>query len=258
MGQEQHSYFAKTLEKGIRILALFDEDNPSWYLSEISARLNINQTSIYRLVNTFVELGYLKKDRQSKSIRLGPMAVALGNQLLHGFDLNRLIEPLVDEYHERYGVSIDVSLMQSHTLVQVYNRQSAGTLTYRQESVSEQLYCTGTGKSVLAFLPPAELTVLNRRQSFAQRTAQTITDAAAFADELRMIRERGYALNNEEYIKGLIAIAAPLLSRISRTPLGAVSMTTTTLDQSLAQFERDYASILCELALKLSEVIPDI
>lgn len=258
MSKLKKDYFAKTLEKGMRILSLFDQDNPSWSLTDIAERLKINLTSVYRLVNTFVELGYLKKGESSKMIRLGPMAVALGNQLLHSFDANRLIEPLVDEYHCRYDISIDVSMFHADYLVQVYSRESAGTLTYRQETVGKQLYCTGTGKSVLAFLPPIEATQLIQRQSFVSCTEKTITTAAALKEELDAIRERGYALGDEEYIKGLIAIAAPILSRPHHSPLGAVSFTTTTLEQSLEQFEKTYAPALCELAEKLSAVIPDL
>ncbi len=258
MARNQQDYFAKTLDKGIRVLCLFDQDKPSWNLSEIADRLQINLTSVYRLVNTLIELGYLEKGEQSKTISLGPMAVALGNQLLHGYDPNRLIRPLIDECHSRYDISIDVEMFHSNHLVQIYSRESEGTLTYRQETVSEELYCIGTGKSVLAFLPPEEAERTIQQQSFTRRTEQTITSAETLRHELEGIRQRGYALTNEEYINGLIAIAAPILSRTNRQPLGAISFTTTTLEQSLERFDEKYATVLCELAKKLSEIIPDL
>lgn len=256
MTKERDPYFAKTLEKGIRILNLFDEAKPTWSLTEIAERMQLNLTSVYRLVNTFVELGYLKKGSQSKILRLGPMAVALGNQLLQGFDSNRLIKPLVDEIHSQHNISIDVSLFHSGHLVQVYKKESPNTLTYRQDTVSQLLYCTGTGKSVLAFLPEHELQALLNEQPFTARTEKTITSQQGLYDELLQIRQKGYALNNEEYIKGLIAIAAPILNQTSRYPLGALSFTTTRLDHTLAQFEKKYAGTLCDLAKKLTKVLP--
>lgn len=258
MAPNRQDYFAKTLEKGIRILNLFDEAHPSWSLTDIAGATGMNMTSVYRLVNTFVELGYLKKGPHSKLLRLGPMAVALGNQLLHGFDADRLIEPLVDRIHCQYNISIDVSLFHANSLVQIYKRETSNTLTYRQDTVSDLLYCTGTGKSVLAFLAQDVRKELICCQTFARRTESTITHLDDFYAELEAIRQRGYACNNEEYIKGLIAIAAPILSRVSRQPLGAVSFTSTTLDHRLADFETRYAGILCELGEKLSEVLPDV
>ena len=57
--------------------------------------------------------------------------------------------------------------------------------------------------------------------------------------------------------RSLTEIAAPILSRGTGYPLGAISFTSTTLDPTLAEFEDKYANVLCELARKLSEVIPN-
>jgi len=254
MSKENKDYFAKTLEKGIRILNLFDENHPNWSLTEIAGQLKFNTTTAYRLVNTFVELGYLNKDHLSKRLQLGNMSFVLGNRLLNGSETNKLIEPLVDEIHARDNISIDVSLFHSPQLVNVYKRETSHTLTYRQDTVSELLYCTASGKAVLAFLPPEKLNELIKSQSFTRRVEKTITDVKVLYDDLERARQKGYALNNEEYINGLIAIAAPILNRSTKYPLGAVSFTSTTLDHTLAEFTEQYADVLCDLAKRLSDV----
>lgn len=255
MPVRQQDYFAKTLEKGLRILNLFDDHHPSWSLTEIAEQVDLNLTSTYRLANTFVALGYLQKSPQSKRLRLGPMAVALGNRLLHGFDVTRLVEPLVEAIHRRHQISIDVSLVHGSRLVRICKIEALNTLTYRQDTVSELLYCTATGKAVLAFLPAEQCATLIGQQSFARFGPNTITDASALQQELEQVRRRGYARNNEEYVKGLIAIAAPLLHETTRHPLGAVSFTSTTLDHALTEFENRYAGVLNELAEQLAAVI---
>jgi DNA-binding IclR family transcriptional regulator len=251
-------YFAKTLGKGIRVLNLFNEEKPAWNLTEIAETLDLNLTSAYRLVNTFIELGYLKRGGKSKMISLGPMAVALAHQLLHGFDPNRLIEPLVDDYHSRYGVSIDVALLHGDDLVQVCSRETSGTLTYRQETINRQLYCTGTGKAILATLPDQERERLLQRQSFTPLTEHTITTVKALYRELEETGKRGYARNNEEYIKGLIALAAPIKNISDGHPLGAVAFTSTTLESSLDDFESRFSAVILSLAEKLAEVAPNL
>lgn len=258
MPSGQSDYFAKTLEKGIRLLNLFNENQPSWTLSEIAVRMDLNMTSVYRLVYTFLELGYLRRGKQSKRLRLGPMAVTLGHQLLRGFDTNRLIQPLVDGIHHRHNISIDVSLYHAGRLVQIYKRETDNTLTYRQEAVSGLLYCTASGKSVLAYLSPEELEKLLLDQPLTRRSANTITEMTDLHAELERVRQTGYARNNEEYIKGLIAIAMPLLSKTTGQPLGALSFTSTTLDHTLSDFAAMYAGTLGDLAKNLSELIPDV
>jgi IclR family pca regulon transcriptional regulator len=59
-------YFSTTLEKGLSILRLFDRDHTRLTLSQVSDLCGLNKTSAYRLVNTLVSLGYLKKIPKAK------------------------------------------------------------------------------------------------------------------------------------------------------------------------------------------------
>ncbi len=258
MEKRPMDYFAKTLEKGMRILNLFDYGHSVWSLTAIAGKMGMNLTSTYRLANTFIELGYLNKDPKTKLLRLGPMAVAMGHQILRGFDLNRMIEPIVDEIHHKYNVSIEVSLLQSNLMVQIYSIEEIATLTYNQEAVSVFLYCTASGKAVLANLPKEELGKLVSRQSFEIKTDQTISDKEGLYIDLDLVRKRGYAINNEEYIRGLIAIAAPILNLNTQRAMGSVTFTSTTLKHSMAEFEAKYSAVLCALAQRLSGMIPHV
>ncbi len=258
MAKRPMDYFAKTLDKGLRILNLFDSGHSSWSLTAIAQKAEMNLTSTYRLANTFIELGYLNKDPDTKLLRLGPMAVAMSNRILRGFDLNRMLEPVVNEIHHKYNVSIEISIFQSTFMVQIYNIEETATLTYSQDVVSEFLYCTASGKSILAHLPKEELAELVNRQSFAIRTDQTISDQEGLYSDLDVVRKRGYALDNEEYIKGLIAIGAPILNENTKRPIASVTFTSTTLKYSMAEFEEKYSAVLCALAKRLSGMIPHV
>lgn len=258
MAKRPMDYFAKTLDKGLRILNLFDNRHLSWSLTAIAQKAGMNLTSTYRLVNTFIELGYLNKDPDTKLLRLGPMAVAMGNRILHGFELNRMIEPVVDEIHHKYNLSIEVSFFQSIFMVQIYNIEETAMLTYSQDVVSEFLYCTASGKSILANLPREECAELANRQSFAIRTDQTISDQEGLYSDLDLVRTRGYAIDNEEYIKGLIAIAAPIMNQKTKRPIASVTFTSTTLEHSMAEFAEKFSAILCALAQRLSGMIPNV
>jgi len=258
MAKRPMDYFAKTLEKGMRILNLFDYGHSTWSLTAIAEKIGMNLTSTYRLANTFIEMGYLNKDPKTNLLRLGPMAVAMGNRILRGFDLNRMIEPIVDEIHHKYNVSIEISLLQSNLMVQIYNIEETATLTYNQEAVSALLYCTASGKSILANLPKEELEELANRQSFERRTDRTLSDKECLYIDLESVRKRGYAINNEEYIKGLIAMAAPILHQNTTRPIGSVTFTSTILKHSMAEFEEQYSAVLCALAKRLSEMMPKV
>lgn len=146
-------YFSKTIEKGMRILEVFDQTHPELSLKEISKTIGINLTSTYRFVNTFEKLGYLRKDSRKKLLKLGPKAIVLGHRFLAGFDLSQIIKPRLDEIHEKYNITVDASLFQKDMLIILYRKEAQHALIFRQPIMSKSLHFTALGKAVLAFLP---------------------------------------------------------------------------------------------------------
>ena len=254
MTKRSNDYFAKTLEKGIKILNLFDESTPAWSQTAIAEKIGMNMTSTYRLVNTFIEMGYLTKDPKTKQLRLGPMAAVLGNKLLSGFDVHELVRDKIDSVCARYQVSVEFYLFQNDTLIQIHKRETLNTLTYHQDLISNSLFCTASGKAVLSALDDERRETLIKNQPFTTLTEKTITDAGSLRRDLTTTQSRGYAVNDGEYIKGLIAIAAPVISSGGR-PIGAVCFTSTTLNIELVDFQKQFSELLRTLAQELAGLI---
>jgi len=74
------------------------------------------------------------------------------------------------------------------------------------------MHCTGLGKAILAFLPPAQQQQVLMTSEFRPYTPHTITDPMTLRRELARIRERGYALDHQEIIVGVHCIAVPILN----------------------------------------------
>ena len=104
-------YFSTSLEKGLKILSLFDTETRSLTQTEISRILSLNMTSTYRFVNTLVELGYLEKDAKTKEVRLGIRSLALSTNIIRSSDELGLIKQLVDQVYNRYNITIDVAFV---------------------------------------------------------------------------------------------------------------------------------------------------
>lgn len=73
-------HFSETLEKGLSILTLFNTNQQGLKLTEISKMLDINKTSIWRYLNTYCKLGYLRKD-------FSPRTIAIAYRFIQGSDL---------------------------------------------------------------------------------------------------------------------------------------------------------------------------
>ena len=151
-------YFSKSLEKGLKILSLFDGETPVLTQSEIAKTLGLNMTSTYRYINTLEELGYLEKDAKTKEIRPTVLCLLLCNNLMRATDRMRLIQTVVDRVHGENNISIDVALVVDDSLRRLYHREAEETLTYSLPDNSQNcLHNTALGKAFLSCLPEDEM-----------------------------------------------------------------------------------------------------
>ena len=254
---ERDRHHSETLEKGLRILNLFNEEAHGFTLTEISRSIGVNKTSVYRYINTFCKLGYLRRESRTRLVRLGPVALALAHAFFQGSDLVGLIKPLVEEVHDAYNLHIDVALLHGEAIYPVYRREAQDTLAYRHFTTARGLHYLATGKAALAFLDDEERADLVKRLELTPKTEQTITDREALLKDLLLTRKRGYSINNEEFIPGLIALGAPLFSLHTSRVVGGVSFDASTAHIALDRFEAKYSGLLVELAKKISAVIPE-
>lgn len=247
---------SEKLEKGLQILSLFDEYHRGLTLTQISTMLGINKTSIYRYLNTYCKLGYLRKGPQTKLFRLGPQTVALAHSFLQGSDLVDLVKPVVDRAYSQYRLSIDVGLLHEDSFYLVYRQKGRDTVNFHRITSAKGLHFISTGKVALAFLPEDERLRSVENLRLDKRTGKTITDKTTLIAELEKTYARGYALNDEEYLPGLIALGAPLINLHTSKVQGAVSIMSNTTRYSIERFEAKYADIIVELAKEISALLP--
>jgi DNA-binding IclR family transcriptional regulator len=99
------------------------------------------------------------------------------------------------------------------------------------------MYCTGSGKALLAFLPEGEREDLSAAQPFRAVTPHTITSLSALRRELQRTRERGYSLDHEEAVLGVHCVGVPILNRFGR-PVAAISISGASPKAAGPQLER--------------------
>jgi DNA-binding IclR family transcriptional regulator len=250
-------YFSKSLEKGLKILSLFNRETPALTQSEIARTLGLNMTSTYRYTNTLVELGFLEKDARTKVIRPAVLCFTFCNNLMRATDHLHLMRRVVDRVHAEHNISIDVAFVIDDAIVRIYHKSAAETLTYRlPDSSRDCLHNTALGKAYLSCLSAELQESKVAGMDLTAKTERTITSRKALAVELKRIRHRGYAMCTEEYLPGLIAIAAPLCDPRTGEGVGAISFDFSTLQHSADDIEAAYAGLIRDVAASLSDLIP--
>jgi DNA-binding IclR family transcriptional regulator len=250
-------YFSKSLEKGLKILALFNRETASLTQSEIAKALSLNMTSTYRYINTLVELGFLEKDDRTKAIRPSLQCLMFCTNLLRATDHQRLIKGIIDAIHQEHNISIEVAFVVNDTLVRFYNREAAETLTYRLPDSSRNcLHNTALGKAYLAALPEDRMKSKIESMPLLPKTQKTIQDKGELISVLMAAKKRGYTMAVEEFLPGLIAIGAPLVDPLNGEPVGAVSFDFSVIQNTAEDVRTKYAAMIVDTAETLSELLP--
>lgn len=247
-------YFSKSLEKGLRVLSLFDHKTKVLTQSEIARRLDMNMTSTYRYINTLVEMGYLVKDEKTKKIFPSTQCLVFCNNLLRATDHLKIIRRVVDQLHRQHNISIEVAFAVGESLIRIYNREAEETFTYSlPDSTQNSFHNTALGKAYLSTLSTEQLQKQIRSMELAARTDKTITDRDALLKEIMTVKMQLFATTEEEYLPGLLAIAAPIYDPVSGAGVGAVSFDFSTMQQTGSEIKEKYSELVKKTGTRLSE-----
>lgn len=219
--------------------------------SEISRKLTIPKSSASYILRTLESCGYLRRDPDTGRYLLGLKVWGLSRGVHSGADvkeasasaLRRLVDRTDLTAHLAVldrGEAVYLDKVEPHTFVRM------DTWVGRRMAVN----ATGVGKALVAYLTDADLEAVLRERGFARRTPKTITSRQKFLRELQKVRERGYALDDEENSLGARCVAAPIFDGSGRA-VAAIGLTGTTTQIDKASVAK-IADLVKDAARKVS------
>jgi DNA-binding IclR family transcriptional regulator len=196
----------KTVGRSFTIIDALREARGST-LAELAKRLDLPKSTIHRHIQTLTALGYVEED--GRGYALTARFVSLGGAVQNSHPGFRLIRQKVDEIAsetgERAQYMIDHSGQRVYLYVQTGERAVATNSTLGKTGY---LHASAAGKAMLAARRDSAVDAYIDEHGLAPETERTITDPAAFREELEAVRIRGVAFNDEETTRGLRALAA--------------------------------------------------
>jgi DNA-binding IclR family transcriptional regulator len=187
--------------------------------------MGIYKSRVMRLCGTLEHMGYLLRDRRSGSYRLGMRLLSLGRAYERTNPLLSTIRPVLESLYERTGQSAFFYVLDG--LKRVCIARVGDPRTFRldtQEGIVRDLHYGSTGKVLLAFgSQDLREAFFARMEEYPRLTPHTITDPKVFWDELKEVREKGYARSSEERVLGAAGMAAPVFFH-SGEPAGALAV----------------------------------
>jgi DNA-binding IclR family transcriptional regulator len=210
--------------RALTIISLFSRQKTQIGITEISSALGVTKGAAHSLVSTLVRGGFLRQDPETKRYKLGLKIFEIGMLQPQTQQLNQhAIGPTMELSHA-YNVVTRVAIWDGEAVLVTWTNYPAGRPEL-SNSVGPRLqaHSTGLGKSVLAHLPGTELDKFLANNALTGFTGATITDEAAFRKEIAGIAQRGYAIDREESLLGMVCMGAPVFDS-SLAVIGAVSL----------------------------------
>jgi DNA-binding IclR family transcriptional regulator len=200
----------QAVSRALTLLKSFTDEQPERSLVELAQGANLNKTTTYRLMTALESEGLVVRTGQTDAYRLGSEMIVLGGRAMRSNSLRVISRPEIEALAQQTRETATVEVLFAGQVL-ILDEVSGSYLIGAAHEVGGQwpLHVTSTGKVFLAYLPQAERELL-LQFPLTSFTPHTITAAADLQQELSDIRERGYAIANEELEVGFVAIGAPV------------------------------------------------
>lgn len=242
----------ESVRRAVSILRCFSVELPEWGIAELSRRLRMNKSTVFRLLATLEHDGMVQQIEPGRYV-IGFALNEVGSAALGGQSMRIAINEVLQGLVKLTGETAHLAVMENVDVLYIEKHESPRALKM-PSAVGRRvpLNCTSLGKVLLAGMPDEQL----RRVVFGTRwqalTPYSITDPDALMAEVEQVRRQGYATDREEIEEGLMCIAGPLVDDTGRTCAGvSIAGPSSRVGASLDAYARDVRDACQTLSTRL-------
>lgn len=204
-------YKAPIVGKAFSILRMLAKSERGETLSDLSRQLGISKSTVLGIVSALEEEGAVVRDERTRRHTLGLTLFELGHAVEARIDLNDIARPFMQElmHKTRESVFLGTRSGDHVTILEIVESTKDLKIT-APVGTRIPLLAGATGKVFLASIPQERARELILHKALRRYTGNTITDPVRFLEVVEKARRDGYALDDEEYIPGVRAVAAPI------------------------------------------------
>jgi IclR family KDG regulon transcriptional repressor len=221
-------------------------------ITDLASTMRLNKTTVYRLLSAMEKFALVEQNPDNERYRLGLRLHELGTRALESRTLQQEAHRFLLEMSHRSRETVSLAVPSPGAIICLDRVNSPHTIITTRTEVGARFpaHCTAVGKAVLAYLPEPDIDAILRNNGLPRFTPSTRVRVSDLKQNLRQIRERGYAIDDQELERGLSGVAAPVRTAKDRVIAG-LGMAGPTL-RFRGQELRDKVALVKELAAKLS------
>jgi len=250
----QHVYLVPAVDRALRILRLLRSEGRELTLAEIAKSTGWHKSSVQRLLATLSHHGFIGRDQMTKRYSLGITLAEYGRVALNNIDIRQLAKPYLKELSDYSGETAVLAILDNTKMVMIDKREPLNQIR-ASPFIGTRFPATATsnGKALLAWLPEERVAHMLVVEGLPSPTRNSITKPAAYRADLAVVRQRGYAIDREEFQDGVSGVSAPIFDP-RRQVIATISLVGPAFRMSEDKI-RDYgekcAAVAAEMTLSL-------
>ena len=204
-------YQAPSVKKAFQILKYISDANRGLGVSELSKDLGISKSTVHGITSVLEELGVIIRDPLTKRYKLGFTLFELGRSAYSNVDIRTLARPVMEDLMEATDSSVFLGILSiDHVTILDIVESSHNLKITSPIGAKIPVLAGATGKVFMACLAEEQAMKIVLSKGLTKYTDNAIINPGRYFQEIRDVRQKGYATDDEEYILGVRAVAAPI------------------------------------------------
>ncbi|NLK63528.1 MAG: IclR family transcriptional regulator [Tissierellia bacterium] len=215
----------QSVDRTLTILEVLSDYSDGLGITEISDLVSLHKSTVHRLLSTLIYKGYVVREEETSKYKITFKLFELGSKKVHKLDLLKISRPYTKMLMESVNEVVHLIIREDTDIVYIDKVEANNTISMASRiGKRNPMYCTATGKAILAFLPEDEVLKVWNNSKIIKLTKNTNTDFILFKKELQTIKEKCYAIDDEENEIGVKCVGAPIFD-MNGNVVAAISVT---------------------------------
>lgn len=241
------------IEKAITILEYLVAYPNGVSLSNISSDVNINKSTVHRILQTLKQYNYVAQEQTTGYYRIGPR-LFIFSSFLSRFDFASFMLPYMQEFSNITGLSTNLTLLENHHSITVETYIPATNSSIKiaaKKGYKAPLYCCASGKVFLSGFSDKELDNYLSITELKPVTSHTITNVEELKNNIIEVQNTGYSIERMENEENIISLSVPIINAHGKIQAALATMTLAqTVSEEKIQELGDHLKRIAELASK--------
>jgi IclR family transcriptional regulator, KDG regulon repressor len=252
-------YNAPILKKAVEVIKLIVKENRPLGVTDIARTLSLSKSTTFGILRSLEEEGFLLKDPLSKKFSTGNTLFELSRKIVRANDVSIAARPYLVRLAESVQETVFLGVREDD-VVRVVDVIEANKSFKISSQVGTTFAITAgiVGKVLLASIDKREATEFLLKNGLRRRTENSIVDVDEYFRELEKTRMQGYALDLEEFLKGMRAIGAPIYSgHVAVAVVWIVGFTASIADEKIPKMVNSLKHTAELISTRLSPFLPN-